>query len=135
VQRILRFLVSGGTTTLLNVLILYIAVEWLGIWYIFGAILSFTVAILLNFAFQRVWVFQNASRKDLERHLVQFFAIAICGTLVNIFMLYILVEQFGMPYLLAQLFAIALLSIINFFLYQRILSAVHREASKEVVRP
>lgn len=129
-QRIIRFLVSGGATTLLNVLILYVAVEWLGIWYIFGAVLSYTIAVLLNFVFQRVWVFENASRKDLESHLVQFFTIAVCGTFVNICILYTLVEWFAMPYLLAQVLAIGVLAIVNFFLYRKILSNVSSEGAK-----
>ena len=55
----LRFVIVGGVGTLVNLLILYLLTERLGVYYIISAIFSFIVAMSSNFFLNKIWTFKE----------------------------------------------------------------------------
>ena len=40
-ERIVRYIISGGTATGANLALLYVLTDWLGLWYLISAVLAF----------------------------------------------------------------------------------------------
>jgi putative flippase GtrA len=81
--RFLRFMAVGivgavidfGTFNLLNVL--------LHVPFIIAQAISFTLAVISNFIWNRYWTYPDSRSKPITRQLVQFFAVNIIGLLIR----------------------------------------------------
>lgn len=116
--RLARFVISGTTGMLLNVGILYAATTYLHIWYLYSAIVSFVLSNVASFLLNKMWTFE---RRELAGSHIQFtlhFAIALINLGLNTLLLYVLVEQFSLWYVLAQVIASALIAFESYFAYR-----------------
>ena len=116
-KKILRYLIAGGTATGVNLALLFVFTDWLGVWYLFSAIASFVVAFFVSFFLQKLWTFQDKSRGLLKRQMAIYFLIAMISLSANTGFMYLLVDVFGVWYLLAQVFTAAVIAVWNFIAY------------------
>lgn len=114
-KEIIKFVVTGFLGTVINLVIFYLLVEKAGMLYIFGAAISFVVAITNNFFWNKHWTFKNKSQKYKEQYIKYFF-VSILGLGINLIILSILIEIFNLWYMFAQLIAIILTGVSNFLL-------------------
>jgi putative flippase GtrA len=115
-DKFIKFCVVGGLGTLLNLFILFAAVEMFGLWYIYGATLSFVIVITFNFSLNKIWTFKNKERGTVvvTGQYLTYVVIGGIGMAINIATLFILVEFFHFWYLLAELIAILVATLWNF---------------------
>jgi len=109
-----KFVVVGGIGTFVNVLILYLLTEKVGIYYLFSAIISFIVAMTNNFILNKIWTFKENMKFNAGKKYLQFGLVSLSALLVNLIFLYIFTEIFGIYYIISQILAIGIALIINF---------------------
>jgi putative flippase GtrA len=108
----LRYSVVGGTGAVVDLGVLYILTEFFNFYYLLSTTLSFSISALLNFYFNRRWTFKSTGNP--KRQLLIFSFVAVSGVLLNVAIMYILVELFNIYYMLAKVGSIAVVTIWNF---------------------
>jgi len=113
-KQFLKFCVVGTIGTAIDFGLLYLLVESAHIWYLLAATISFIVAVINNYIFNKFWTFEDRD-KDFLRQFGQFLVVSIIGLGLNVLILYVLVEFAGMWYILAKVLATGVVLIWNFF--------------------
>jgi len=119
----LKFAIIGGIGAVINLLVLWTSVELFNVYYMWAAVLAFIIADTNNFIWNRLWTFKSKGKIRLQ--YPQFLLVSIDGLMLNLIILWTLVEEV-MPSLglrqdraslyivFAQVIAIFLVSIFNF---------------------
>ena len=111
----IRFAVVGGIGTLVNLSILYILTDIYGILYLISETFAFIAAVIHNYIWNKVFTFHEDFKEKVVGKGVKFTIICIIALIVNLLVLFILVEYFEIFYLLAEIGAICVAFFINFF--------------------
>jgi dolichol-phosphate mannosyltransferase len=104
-KKFIRFAISGGVATVVDIALLYALTEWGGIWYLISSVFSFLVGSITHFSISRHWVFVDSSKRFWAQYK-SFFAIHLGGLAINLIALYILVEYFSIYYILAKIITV-----------------------------
>ncbi len=116
-EKLLKFIIVGSLVTGLNVFLLYIFTEFLGIWYLVSAGLAFITALFTSFFLQKLWTFRDSSpQKDVNSQIRAYVFLVFSSLAANLIGMYILVSIFRVYYLLAQLVVAGSLAIIRFLI-------------------
>lgn len=119
--RVIRFLVSGGTVALIELVLLYLFTDIVGLWYEFSFGIAFVVAFCVSFALQKFWTFEDHDTEDVHKQASLYFFVTIANALINAVALYVLVEYAHLWYLLAQIIINAALATGSFLIYKFII--------------
>ncbi|MDO8569170.1 MAG: GtrA family protein [bacterium] len=122
-NRIFRYLVSGGSATVIALVLLYTFTEWLGLWYIFSVILAFIITFLVSFTLQKFWVFEEGSRDRIVMQGGAFLTIALMNLGINTLGMFVLVSKLHVWYMLAEVLVLASIAIENYFLQRNLVFA------------
>lgn len=112
--QITRFFIVGSFSVFVYYALLYGLTEYAGIWYVISAAVAFVIYFAVNFASQKWWAFRNTDKRQLNRQLAQFTAMAVANWILNTSLLYLLVEYAGLWYMLAQAILTIVVSIIAY---------------------
>jgi len=110
-----KFAIVGVINTLINLVLLYLLTEFLGIHYLVSAFFAFVVANLNSFILNKIWTFKESIKHKAASRYVKFIAVSVTALAVNLIFLYVLVEFFRVWYMFAQVLAVLLNFLINFF--------------------
>ncbi len=119
--QVVRFLLSGGVAATLNFLVLYACTEYAHLWYIASVVLAAIASFITSFLLQKIWTFKNRESGKIRRQFLQHALLGIGNILFNVAAVYVLVEWVGLHYLLAQFFALAVITVVNFTLYRLVI--------------
>jgi putative flippase GtrA len=109
-----RFLVIGGFSALLEIVLLVFLVEWIGLGYLLSNSIAFLVVNLINFLLSKYWVFETGNRKKgVEIGL--FYFVVLIGLALNQAVMFILVEFMSFDYKISKVAAILVTVIWNYF--------------------
>lgn len=100
----IKYCLVGATGTGLDLLLLYLLVEYLHIFYLLAAAISTICAIVLNFTLNKYWTFKKRDGNYFAQ-LFQYAMAHAVGGGINLAVLTLLVEIFGIWYLIARLAA------------------------------
>ncbi len=117
-KQFLKYIVIGFLGTGLDFLLLYSLVEYFHLNYVLAAICSVAIVIGLSFTLNKYWTFANYEKKYFSQLGKYVFSHSFAYGL-NLLILVILVEIFGLWYLLAKVFATAISAIVNFLLSKK----------------
>ncbi|HEY0010500.1 MAG TPA: bifunctional glycosyltransferase family 2/GtrA family protein [Candidatus Paceibacterota bacterium] len=117
--RIARFLIVGSTAAAINLSILVLLTEGIGVWYLLSEGIAFLVALSFNFFCQRLWVFRNRE-KNRMRQAGTFLTVNLVNLALNVGLLYIFVEYFGLWYVVGQVLASVIIAIESYVVYRTI---------------
>ena len=122
IPRPLRYLLSGGSAAALNLALLALLVEVLGLWYLVAAALAFTIAFCVSFALQKFFTFADHARSHniLARQFSIYATIALVNVALNTLLMYLLVERLLVHYLISQITASAMIALYSFFVYRAV---------------
>lgn len=113
-KRFVKFSVVGLSGTVVNLAVYALAING-GMYYMAAAVLSFLFAVTNNFYWNFHWTFKGqAAERSLRNKYFRFLGFSILNLGVNLLLLRVFVESFGVDKTLAQLAAIALVSVLNF---------------------
>lgn len=113
-KEFLKFAFVGLIGTLINIAILYLLTEKIGVYYMFSAIISFIVAMSSNFFLNKIWTFEEKIGFKIGGKYIKFALVSVTALLVNLFFLYVFTEVWDIYYIFSQVLAIGVALIINF---------------------
>lgn len=119
--RTLKFLISGGTSAVVDLGLLYVFTDILHIWYLLSAVMAFGVAFGVSFTLQKFWTFDDQALDVIHKQLARYMLLALFGLGINTFAMYALVDHGDVHYLMAQITASAFIAVMNFFAYKHLI--------------
>jgi dolichol-phosphate mannosyltransferase len=93
-----------------------------GLWYIFGTVAGIILSITSNFFLNKIWTFEDRDfgSERTAKQFGMFFGFSSLGALIQIAVVYFLVQTYGIDdYLLALVLAVAAASVSNFLLNKK----------------
>lgn len=122
-----RYIISGGTSAFVDLLILFILNSYLGFHYLISSILAFSIAFFVSFILQKFWTFRNHSTDGVHGQIFIYLGSSLFSLSVNTLLMYIFVDYFHLMVLLSQIFAGAIVACFTFFISRRIFKYQHQE--------
>jgi putative flippase GtrA len=114
IWKFIKFGTVGLSGVFIDFGITYVCKEWIKIPKYVANAIGFTVAASSNYLFNRIWTFQS-SNPQVAWEYTQFLIISLIGLGINTLVLWILVSRYNKPFYLSKLFAIAVVTLWNFF--------------------
>ena len=121
IHEIIRFCIVGALSFLVDYGLLYFCTEIGGIHYFYSSAISFTVSVAFNYWLCVVFVFQGAGKQNTKQATL-FIGSSIVGLGINQICMWGFVEILGIYYLIAKIFATAIVTIWNYIMKRK---AVH----------
>lgn len=112
-----RFGIVGLSGAAVNIALfnLLILIKFFDQYYLLAATIGFIASAINNFAWNRHWTFK-VKHKALFAHFLHYLAVAVIGLVMNLCIMRIFIEEFGLNKTMANIVAIAFVSIFNFAL-------------------
>ena len=109
-----RYLVSGGTAALCHFTVLIVLVEFASFNPTLASMLGFCLAVLVNYTLQFHWTFELSGPhgRILTRYVITTFAMLGVNTVI----FWLLNEKLSIMYVLAQVIATGVVTIMNFLI-------------------
>ena len=112
-DQILKFGLVGGMAFVIDYVLLYVCTEFLHIHYLISSIISFTVSVIFNYILSIKWVFDVKKKQDVKDFVI-FIILSIIGLEINSLIMYVMVEKFGVYYMLSKIVSTAVVMVYNF---------------------
>lgn len=116
--RITRFIMSGSVGAATNIGILYILVEFLGLYPVTASVISFTCAVGVSFALQKFWTFTNHDLSNTHHQAARFVVVALVNLGINSLLMYVFIEYLHMHYIVSQIITAGMVAVESYFVYQ-----------------
>lgn len=113
---ILMYLVMGGITTAINIVIFWLCNNLLSINYSAATVIAWIFSVLFAYVSNKLYVFEskNMSAKTLFREICSFVGFRLLSLVVDLLVMYISISMFNMNALLAKIIANIVVLIINY---------------------
>ncbi len=116
-----KYYIVGVSGVLINLGILYVLKEYVGLWYLVSSAIAIYVSMTTNFFLNKAWTFNDTAIKQPVIFMyAKFIGISIIGMLIQLGFNYLFVDKAHLYYLLAALISIVIASGINFILNRHI---------------
>ncbi len=118
-----RYLIAGGFGALINMVSMYVFTSIFFVWYIASAIFAFLISLVVTFFLQKLWTFSH-TRSDAvhawrQAGLYTFSSVSFL--VLNILILYNLVEFLKIGYLFAQFLSLGAVAC-GSFLFNKVIT-------------
>ena len=107
-----KYSIVGGIAAVVDFSILFILTDFLNVYYLISATISFIISALTNYFLNRKWTFRSNDKK--RKQLPVFFTITSIGLVLNNSIMFFLVERLFLWYIWAKVIATAVVLIWNF---------------------
>jgi putative flippase GtrA len=115
-KRFFRFAAVGASGIVVNQGLLWLFTEIAGLFYLVSAAIGIETSIITNFILNDKWTFRDRSgRKGMLRRGAKFNAVSVAGLAINVSVLYLFTESFGVYYLISNLLGIGAAFLWNYF--------------------
>jgi len=112
-----KYVISGGTSAVTDLGLLFIFTELFNIWYLLSAILAFLIAFFVSFYLQKFWTFRDTDIQQIKKQAGLYLAVALVNLGVNTGGMFLLVEKLDLWYIFAQIIMGALIAFSSFIIY------------------
>ncbi len=112
-NRFIKFLIVGGTCTIINYAIFFVLLNYFGVQYLLSSAIGYTSGLVIGYFINKFWTYQvekDSQEKFMFKYLLVYSA-SLAGSTV---FLKILVDLLNFNPTLANIFAIGLSTITNF---------------------
>lgn len=115
------YLIVGGLATI---------VEWAGFWlfseklsieYLLATALAFAISTFANWLFGRLLVFREKQQQSLLREILSVYLASIVGLLLNLLIMFLLVQLLGVEKMIAKMAATVLVFTYNYLVRKLII--------------
>ncbi len=114
IGQILKFSVVGGSAFIIDYGILIIMTEVFRVDYLVSSGFSFTVSVVFNYIMSIKWVFNVEKTRNKKQEMLLFFLFSIIGLGINQIIMWIMVDKFGVFYMISKIGATIVVMIYNF---------------------
>lgn len=112
---VIRYIISGGTSAVVDLTLLYLMNSVLEIHYLLSAILAFLGAFGVSFTLHKFWTFKSHDEKA-HKQLVMYLATSLFGLILNTLLMYVFVDHFYIQVILSQIIVGILVACVSFFI-------------------
>ena len=110
-----RYTIVGGLSFLVDFGFLYVFTEFLGIYYLVSAAMSFSLGLAVNYGLSRTWVFGKRNLANAWIEFGLFAAIGVVGLGLNELFIWYFTSKIHFYYLLSKIVSTVLVYLWNFF--------------------
>lgn len=114
----IRFIIVGVITFVVDYGLLYICTEYIGLYYMYSTAIAFIVAVIFNYWLCVVYVFTNIQRQTSKQALL-FVGSSVVGLGLNQICMWFFVEIFGIYYMLAKIISIIIVMAWNYIMKRK----------------
>lgn len=114
----MRFLISGGSAAVTNLVVLFTLVHFFYAWYLLASVISFVCAVSVSFIMQKFFTFNDYTREKIRRQSALYLSVQIFNLGVNTLLMYTSVDLLGIHYIVAQIFAGGIIAVYSFFIFK-----------------
>lgn len=117
--RFIKFCIVGLSGVGVNMGLLWLLTEYAGLKYIYSAIIAIETSIITNFLLNNFFTFRGRSvpgTKPFFQRLVKFNLISLIGLGINLGLLSLFTEVFGIYYLVSNIIAIIIVTMWNYLM-------------------
>jgi len=118
-RQFVRYGIIGSSTVLIDIGLLFIFTEFVGLWYMISAVISQTVAIAFNFSMNRAWSFK--SNGLVHRQMIKYCILLGFNYIYSLVALYFFVELLHLHYILAKVFLSMIMVSWNFLMFRYVI--------------
>lgn len=108
------YVVFGTLTTIVNVVV-YFALEYIGVNYIISNIIAWFLSVLFAYVTNRIWVFESKS-PDILKEMVLFFSGRIFSGVLDTALLYLFVDILTLGNTFSKIAVEIIITILNYLL-------------------
>lgn len=112
VKEIIRFIIVGGISFVIDYMGLYILTEYVDINYLISSSISFTIAVIVNYILSVKFVFEEA--KNGYKQLILFIISSIIALFLNQICMWFFVEIITLHYMISKILATIIVTIWNY---------------------
>lgn len=117
---ILRYAISGGFSSTIDIILFSLMINYIGLHYIISSIISVSVSFVIRFYLQKRFAFKDRNL-DIHRQIIMYSILYFLSIIMTTLLLYIFIDIFHIWYLFAQIIAIVIVAGICFFVYRHII--------------
>ena len=116
-----KYYLVGASGILVNLGILFVLTEFVGLWYLLSSTVAIYASITSNFLLNKAWTFRDTVIKQWSFLMYgKFIGVSLVGMGIQLGFNYMFVEKLSVYYLLAALMSIMIASSVNFVLNRRL---------------
>ncbi|MES2749638.1 MAG: GtrA family protein [Patescibacteria group bacterium] len=117
---LLRYGIAGGSGVIANLIVFSFLVEYLKLWYVYGAVFGFVAAYVVTFSLHKWWTFTATSHKRTVTQGTLYLTSALLGLGLTISILTLLVDGLGFWPVIAQFMALGAVAVLSFIFTSQI---------------
>ena len=115
---LIGYVICAGVATLVDMGLLYLLTEYMELWYLYSAAVSYIAGMVINFTLNKTYNFRNRSRR-IAPQFGLFAGVAFIGLVLNQIILYLLVSMAGLWYIYAKVLTVCLVLLWSFYGHKR----------------
>ena len=129
IVQFVKFGIVGVSNTLLSFAVYTLLLKAFGVWYVAASGIGFTVGAVNGFLLNRRWTFRGHVGDALTP--VRWFVVQGCGLGLNLGLVYMFVDGFGIDKLVGQVPATAIVTVLTFFANRAWTFKMHPKSSAQ----
>ena len=114
----MRFIIVGAITFVVDYGLLYISTEYIGLYYVYSTAIAFIAAVIFNYWLCVIYVFKNVQRQT-SKQAILFVGSSVVGLGLNQICMWFFVEIFGIYYMLAKIISIIIVMAWNYIMKRK----------------
>lgn len=114
-----RYLITGGSSYLIELMLLIFFTNFISMWYIYSNISASIISLLFAYFLNNYWTFGN--RKINVKRIFLLFFIHICNLIVSTIFIYVLTSLVGLFYVKSKIIVSCFSSIWNYFISKNVI--------------
>lgn len=115
------YLIVGGLATIVEWTGFWIFFDMLGIQYLLATALAFVFSTFANWLFGRLLVFRNCRKQSLLKELASIYLTSLGGLILNLIIMYIMVDFLGFWEMFAKVTATVLVFAYNYLIRKKLI--------------
>jgi putative flippase GtrA len=113
ILQFVKFGIVGVSNTLISFAVYTLLLKVFGVWYVAASGIGFGVGAVNGFLWNRAWTFRGHVGDALTP--VRWFVVQSCGLLLDLGLVYVLVDGVGLDELVGQALTTAIVTVLTFF--------------------
>ena len=98
IWQIMKFIVVGGISFLVDFVVYGISCNVIGMHYIISGILGFLISVIVNYVLSMSFVFQSKENLSKQKEFITFVILSVIGLIINSLILYICIDGIYMHF-------------------------------------
>jgi|ERR1035437_1281197 putative flippase GtrA len=117
-KRIVRYLFSGVSAVVADLVVLFVLEHYLHLWYLLSAIIAFVVAVYVSFNLQKFFTFNDYTKEGARKQMFFYLSLQVINLCLNTLFMYIGVDFLHIQYIVSQIIISGVMAVSNFFIYK-----------------